>query len=56
MARYDHGSHGIFSRSRPPTLSIESGGLHIADEIVTTFVYVIRKRERRWAAAAAAAS
>ncbi|KAK7437104.1 hypothetical protein VKT23_018730 [Stygiomarasmius scandens] len=56
IARYDHGSHGIFSRSRPPTLFIESKGVHIADEIITTFVYMMRKREHRSSAAGAAAA
>ncbi|KAK7437111.1 hypothetical protein VKT23_018737 [Stygiomarasmius scandens] len=57
VAHYNHGSYGIFSRKRPPRLFIGSQGLHIADEIVTTLVYMLRRlRQRQRSATIAAAS
>ncbi|KAK7437105.1 hypothetical protein VKT23_018731 [Stygiomarasmius scandens] len=53
IAHYDHGSYGIFSRGRPPKLFIGSQGLHIADEIITTLVYMMRKLQQRRNSAAA---
>ncbi|THV06882.1 hypothetical protein K435DRAFT_415910 [Dendrothele bispora CBS 962.96] len=55
IARYDNGSHGVFSRSRPATLSIQPQGMNIADDIVVTFIYMIKRRDRRRAGGAAAA-
>jgi len=54
IASYDHGSLGILSRSKPPTLSVTPEGVPILDDIVATWVYVDQKRRRRRAAAAAA--
>ncbi|KAK0205331.1 hypothetical protein DFS33DRAFT_758950 [Desarmillaria ectypa] len=47
VATFDRGSIGIFSKARPPKLTINPEGLAIADEIVATFIYVAQKRERR---------
>ncbi|KAG7442810.1 uncharacterized protein BT62DRAFT_935544 [Guyanagaster necrorhizus] len=47
IANFDNGSIGIFSKPRPPKLTITPEGLAIADEIVATFIYMGQKRERR---------
>ena len=44
LALYHKSHHGLFSTARPATLDITPQGMHILDDIVTTFVWFEHKR------------
>ncbi|KAF5343573.1 hypothetical protein D9758_012979 [Tetrapyrgos nigripes] len=47
IAFYDPGSIGFFSKGHPPKLTILPQGMPIADEIVTTLIYMAEKSRQR---------
>ncbi|KAE9403638.1 hypothetical protein BT96DRAFT_1016872 [Gymnopus androsaceus JB14] len=46
VASYNPGNSGIFLSKRPATLRIQSQGVYIADEIVATFAYALKRWEK----------
>ncbi|KAF9049617.1 hypothetical protein BDZ89DRAFT_1057496 [Hymenopellis radicata] len=47
IAIYDPGSLGFFSKMRAPTLTVTPQGMHIGDDIVATFIYMLQQQQRR---------
>ncbi|KAF9445301.1 hypothetical protein P691DRAFT_762623 [Macrolepiota fuliginosa MF-IS2] len=46
VATFDRGSYGIFSKSRPMSLSVSDEYRHILDDIVVTCIFMEKKRQR----------
>ncbi|KAF9445295.1 hypothetical protein P691DRAFT_777665 [Macrolepiota fuliginosa MF-IS2] len=47
VATFDRGSYGIFSKSRPMSLSVSDEYRHLLDDIVVTCIFMEQERKRK---------